>query len=211
MHDPMMTAITLAPGLVYYPDYLDRPAQDQLLQTLREITKAAPLYTPRMPRTGKPFSVRMTNCGPLGWVSDIDGYRYQPTHPDTGKPWPAIPDQVLRAWEELSAYPQGPDACLVNFYESGARMGMHQDKDEKEFAAPVVSLSLGDTALFRYGGLDRKDPTKSVKLQSGDAIVFGGPARLIYHGIDRLVPGSSDLLPQGGRLNLTLRKVEQAL
>jgi DNA oxidative demethylase len=210
-HDPMMTAITLAPGLVYYPDYLDRPAQERLLQSLRDITKAAPLYTPRMPRTGKPFSVRMTNCGRLGWVSDVEGYRYQPTHPETREPWPAMPDKVLRAWEELSGYPQAPDACLVNFYEPSARMGMHQDKDEKEFAAPVVSLSLGDTALFRYGGLERKDPTKSVKLRSGDAIVFGGPARLIYHGIDRLVPGTSDLLPQGGRLNLTLRRVEQVL
>lgn len=206
-----MTAITLAPGLVYYPDYLDRPAQERLLQALRDITKAAPLYTPRMPRTGKPFSVRMTNCGHLGWVSDVDGYRYQPTHPETGQPWPAMPEQVLAAWNALSGYLHAPDACLINFYDPGARMGMHQDKDEKEFAAPVVSLSLGDTALFRYGGLERKDPTKSVKLRSGDAIVFGGPARLIYHGIDRLVPGTSDLLPQGGRLNLTLRKVEQAL
>jgi DNA oxidative demethylase len=210
-HDPTMSSITLAPGLVYYPDYLDRPAQEQLLQSLREITKAAPLYTPRMPRTGKPFSVRMTNCGPLGWVSDVDGYRYQPTHPETGRPWPAMPEQVLTAWDAMNGYPHPPDACLINFYEPGARMGMHQDKDEEEFAAPVVSLSLGDTALFRYGGLERKDPTKSVKLRSGDAIVFGGPARLIYHGIDRLLPGTSDLVPQGGRLNLTLRKVEQAL
>jgi len=200
-------ALTLAPGLVYHPDYLDRPAQERLLQALRGITKAAPLFTPRMPRTGKPFSVRMTNCGRLGWVSDVAGYRYQPTHPETGEPWPAMPDQVLHAWEELSSYPYPPDACLINFYEPTARMGMHQDKDEEEFEAPVVSLSLGDTALFRYGGLDRKDPTKSVKLRSGDAIVFGGPARLIHHGIDRLLPGSSDLLPQGGRLNLTLRKV----
>jgi alkylated DNA repair protein (DNA oxidative demethylase) len=206
-----MSPITLAPGLTYYPDYLDRSAQERLLQSLREITKAAPLYTPRMPRTGKPFSVRMTNCGPLGWVSDIEGYRYQPIHPETGKPWPAIPDQVLRAWEELSGYPHPPDACLINFYEPTARMGLHQDKDEEEFAAPVVSLSLGDTALFRYGGLERRDPTKSIRLRSGDAIVFGGPARLFYHGIDRLSAGSSDLLPQGGRLNLTLRKVEKAI
>jgi alkylated DNA repair protein (DNA oxidative demethylase) len=206
-----MSSLTLAPGLTYYPDYLDRSAQERLLQSLREITKAAPLYTPRMPRTGKPFSVRMTNCGPLGWVSDSEGYRYQPIHPETGKPWPAIPDQVLRAWEELSGYPHPPDACLINFYEPTARMGLHQDKDEEEFAAPVVSLSLGDTALFRYGGLERRDPTKSIRLRSGDAIVFGGPARLIYHGIDRLNPGSSDLLPQGGRLNLTLRKVEKAI
>lgn len=202
-----MNAITLSPGLTYYPNYLDRPAQEALLQAVRDIARAAPLFAPRMPRTGKPFSVRMTNCGRLGWVSDERGYRYQPTHPETGAPWPAMPPMVLRAWEELSGYPHPPDACLVNFYDPQARMGMHQDKDEAEFAAPVVSLSLGDTALFRYGGLDRKDPTRSVRLRSGDAIVFGGPARLIHHGIDRLVAATSDLLPQGGRLNLTLRKV----
>ena len=199
--------VTLAPGLIYYPDYLDRPAQERLLGAIREVARAAPLYTPRMPRTGKPFSVRMTNCGRLGWVSDEKGYRYQPTHPETGEPWPPMPEQVRLAWEQLSGYPSPPDACLVNFYEPTARMGMHQDKDEEEFEAPVVSLSLGDTALFRYGGLDRKDPTRSVRLRSGDAIVFGGPARLIHHGVDRLFPGTSDLLPQGGRLNLTLRKV----
>jgi DNA oxidative demethylase len=206
-----MSAITLVPGLVHHPDYLDRPAQERLLQAIRDVTRAAPLYVPRMPRTGKPFSVRMTNCGPLGWVSDVQGYRYQPTHPETGEPWPAMPDEVLGAWDTLSGYPHPPDACLVNFYEPGARMGMHQDKDEEEFAAPVVSLSLGDTALFRYGGLDRKDPTRSVRLRSGDAIVFGGPARLIHHGIDRLIPHTSDLLPQGGRLNLTLRRVKVPL
>ncbi len=211
MQNRSMSSITLSPGLVYYPDYLDRPAQERLLQALREITKAAPLFIPRMPRTGKPFSVRMTGCGRLGWVSDVEGYRYQSMHPETGEPWPALPEQVLRAWEELSEYPHPPDACLINFYEASARMGMHQDKDEEALDAPVVSLSLGDTALFRYGGLERKDPTRSVRLRSGDAIVFGGPARLIYHGIDRLAPGSSDLLPQGGRLNLTLRKVEKPL
>lgn len=202
-----MPALTLAPGLVYHPDYLDRLAQESLLAALREITRAAPLYVPRMPRTGKPFSVRMTNCGALGWVSDVQGYRYQPAHPETGAPWPPMPDRILRAWEELSGYSHPPDACLINFYEPSARMGMHQDKDEEELAAPVVSLSLGDTALFRYGGLDRRDSTRSVRLHSGDAIVFGGPARLIHHGIDRLLPGTSDLLPQGGRLNVTLRRV----
>lgn len=175
------------------------------------MTRAAPLYTPRMPRTGKPFSVRMTNCGRLGWVSDQTGYRYQPTHPETGAPWPAIPEMILRAWDAISGYDLPPDACLINFYEPSARMGLHQDKDEEELDAPVVSLSLGDTALFRYGGLERKAPTRSIRLRSGDAIVFGGPARLIHHGIDRLLPGSSDLLPQGGRLNLTLRKVEKPL
>ncbi|WP_112664374.1 alpha-ketoglutarate-dependent dioxygenase AlkB [Microvirga flavescens] len=206
-----MTAITLAPGLTYHPDYLDRLAQQRLLDAVRDVTRAAPLFSPRMPRTGKPFSVRMTNCGRLGWVSDIDGYRYQPTHPETGQPWPVMPDQVLKAWQDLSGYPQPPDACLINFYEPSARMGLHQDRDEEEFEAPVVSLSLGETGLFRYGSLDRKDPTRSIKLKSGDAIVFGGPSRLIFHGIDRILPGTSDLLPQGGRLNLTLRKVRQAL
>ncbi len=211
MQNRSMSSITLSPGLVYYPDYLDRPAQERLLQALREITKAAPLFIPRMPRTGKPFSVRMTGCGRLGWVSDVEGYRYQSMHPETGEPWPALPEQVLRAWEELSEYPHPPDACLINFYEASARMGLHQDKDEEAFDAPVVSLSLGDTALSRYGGLERKYPTRSIKLRSGDAIVFGGPARLIYHGVDRLNAGSSDLLPQGGRLNLTLRKVTKPL
>src|SRR6478735_309702 len=204
-------SLTLAPGVTYYPDYLDGPSQDELLGNLREITRVAPLYTPRMPKTGKPFSVRMTNCGPLGWVSDESGYRYQATHPATGAPWPPMPAILLAAWNALGEYPHPPDACLINYYEPGARMGLHQDKDEDEFAAPVVSLSLGDTALFRYGGLDRRDPTRSIRLRSGDAIVFGGPARLIYHGIDRLIAGSSDLLPQGGRLNLTLRKVGRPL
>lgn len=206
-----MSSLTLAPGLVYHPDYLDRAAQERLLQSLRAITRAAPLFSPRMPRTGKPFSVRMTNCGRLGWVSDIDGYRYQPFHPETEEPWPEMPEQVRQAWDSLSGYPHPPDACLINFYEPAARMGLHQDKDEEELGAPVVSLSLGETALFRYGGLDRRDPTRSIRLKSGDAIVFGGAARLIYHGIDRLIPGTSDLLPQGGRLNLTLRKVERPL
>jgi alkylated DNA repair protein (DNA oxidative demethylase) len=202
-----MSAIVLAPGLVYHPDYLDRDAQERLVDEIRAVVRAAPLFTPRMPRTGKPFSVRMTNCGRLGWVSDPEAYRYQPAHPDTGRPWPPMPAAVRTAWTDLSGFPHPPDACLINFYEPGARMGLHQDRDEEELAAPVVSLSLGDSALFRYGGLERRDPTRSLRLRSGDAIVFGGPARLVFHGIDRLYAGTSDLLPQGGRLNLTLRKV----
>jgi alkylated DNA repair protein (DNA oxidative demethylase) len=202
-----MTALALAPGLTYHPHYLDRPAQEALLADLRAILAAAPLFTPRMPRTGKPFSVRMTNCGPLGWVSDVSGYRYQSHHPDTGTPWPAMPDIVRRAWSELSGYPHPPEACLINFYDGEARMGLHQDRDEEDFDAPVVSLSLGDTALFRYGGLDRRHPTTSLKLRSGDALVFGGASRLIFHGVDRLYSGTSELLAEGGRVNLTLRKV----
>jgi alkylated DNA repair protein (DNA oxidative demethylase) len=208
--------LTLRPGLTYTPDYLDRAGQEKLLAAVLAVLKGAPAFTPRMPRTGKPFSVRMTNCGCLGWVSDERGYRYQSHHPETGAAWPPIPEIVLAAWAQLSGYPDPPDACLINLYGAGARMGLHQDRDEEEFEAPVVSLSLGDTAVFRIGGLVRTDPTRSIKLRSGDAVVFGGPSRLVFHGIDRLLPGSSDLfaqsglLPTGARINLTLRKVTRS-
>jgi alkylated DNA repair protein (DNA oxidative demethylase) len=199
--------VPLAPGVAYHPGYLDRGAQEELLRDIRRVLASAPLFTPRMPRTGKAFSVRMTNCGPLGWVSDIDGYRYQAAHPDTGAPWPPLPALLQRAWDELSGYPHPPEACLVNLYQGKARMGLHQDRDEQDLEAPVVSLSLGDTALFRFGGTSRKAATRSLPLKSGDALVFGGPSRLIFHGVDRLIPGTSTLLPEGGRINLTLRRV----
>ena len=200
----------IIPGLVYAPDYLSRDEQHELLADLREAVKAAPLFTPRMPRTGKEFSVRMTNCGALGWVSDRErGYRYQATHPETNAPWPAIPRLAMRAWDDLSPTKYPPEACLVNFYDASARMGLHQDRDEQDLEAPVVSLSLGDTCLFRVGGVERKAPTKSFKLQSGDAMMLSGPARLAFHGVDRIMGGTSTLLPQGGRLNLTLRRVNK--
>jgi len=196
-----------ANGLRLLPGYLDRRAQEALLAALREVFSSAPAYTPRIPRTGKPMSVRMTNCGPLGWVTDEGGYRYQPVHPVTGAPWPPIPHLVLRAWNELSGYRHPPEACLVNIYGPDARMGLHQDRDEADFSAPVVSLSLGDTCLFRIGGTKRSDPTRSFRLASGDAIVLGGEARLAFHGVERILPGTSTLLPEGGRINLTLRRV----
>ena len=200
--------IELTSGLFYYPEYLNRQKQECLLAHLRDIIRAAPLFTPRMPRTGKPLSVRMTNCGPLGWVSDqARGYRYQPTHAETGAPWPGFPPQLVAAWNELGAYEQPPEACLVNYYASDARMSLHQDRDEADFSAPVVSLSLGDTCLFRFGGTSRGGPTRSIKLASGDALVLGGAARLAFHGVDRIMPGTSTLLPEGGRFNLTLRRV----
>jgi DNA oxidative demethylase len=194
-------------GLRLIPGYFDAPAQAECLAAVRAVIAAAPLVTPRMPRTGKPFSVAMTNCGPLGWVSDEAGYRYQPTHPETGAPWPDMPELLLKAWEQLSGYPHPPQACLVNFYRPGARMGLHQDRDEEDFDEPVVSLSLGDTAIFRIGGTSRNDPTRSVRLASGDALVLGGAARLAFHGVDRVIAGTSGLLPEGGRINLTLRRV----
>ena len=198
---------TSTAGLRILPGYLDPGAQTALLEAVRRVLRRSPLITPTMPRSGKPFSVRMSNCGPLGWVSDRAGYRYQSTHPVTGEPWPPMPDIVLQAWEDLADYPHPPEACLVNWYAPGARMGLHRDADEAEFAAPVISLSLGDTAVFRIGGLERGDPTRSIRLASGDAVVLGGPARLIHHGVDRILPGTSRLLPEGGRINLTLRRV----
>jgi alkylated DNA repair protein (DNA oxidative demethylase) len=194
-------------GLRFIPGYLERPAQEALLAALREIMRVAPLYTPRMPKSGQPLSVRMTNCGSLGWMTDAAGYRYQPTHPETGEPWPPIPDILLAAWRDLADYPHPPQACLVNVYGPAARMGLHQDRDEADMTAPVVSLSLGDSCLFRIGGEKRNDPTRTLRLGSGDAVVLGGGARLAFHGVDRIIAGSSTLLPEGGRINLTLRRV----
>jgi alkylated DNA repair protein (DNA oxidative demethylase) len=207
----MTTRIEIVPGVVHHPGWLDRPAQEALLVDLRAVVKAAPLFVPRMPRTGKPFSVRMSNCGALGWVSDETGYRYQPAHPETGEPWPAMPDALLAAWQALAGYPHPPEACLINLYDATAKMGLHQDRDEDDLDAPVLSLSLGDTAVFRVGGTSRGGRTMSLKLQSGDALSFGGPARLAFHGIDRIIAGTSTLLPQGGRINLTLRRVTRPL
>ena len=191
---------------MHVPSYLDAAAQKALLADIAAAIAAAPLFQPCMPKTGKPFSVKMTNCGALGWVSDRAGYRYQPAHPETGRPWPAIPPLALGAWEELGRYPHPPEACLVNVYGPGARMGLHQDRDEEDFAAPVVSLSLGCSCVFRFGGDTRGGKTQSLELASGDALVLGGAARLAYHGVARVIPGSSALL-DGQRINLTLRRV----
>lgn len=195
-------------ALEYLPGKLKDAEQGRLLGALRAVMAEAPLFTPTMPRSGKPMSVRMTNCGPLGWVTDKEqGYRYQATHPVTGKPWPAMPQALLDLWREVASYPADPEACLVNYYVGDAKMGLHQDKDEEDFAAPVVSVSLGDSATFKVGGLTRKDPTHAFELKSGDVVVLSGADRLAFHGIDRILPGTSALLPEGGRLNLTLRRV----
>lgn len=194
-------------GLVYLPDHFDRAEQEALVKDIRAVVAEAPLFRPAMPKTGKPFSVRMSNCGPLGWVADINGYRYQPHHPETGAPWPAIPGQLLELWKEIAPDAPPPEACLINYYSTDAKLGLHQDRDEATFEAPVVSVSLGDTATFRVGGLNRKDPTKSFRLNSGDVVVLGGEARLAHHGVDRILRGTSTLLKSGGRINLTLRRV----
>lgn len=198
-------------GFRHLPNYLSPKEQREWLELVRDVVVKAPFYRPCMPKSGRPFSVLMTNCGELGWVSDKDGgYRYERLHPETGKPWPGMPKVLLELWSEVADFPALPEACLINLYNSGAKLGSHIDSDEAEMSAPVVSVSLGDEAVFHVGGLKRGDPKAKVTLRSGDVAILGGAARRAYHGIDRIVSGSSDLLADGGRLNLTMRRVTVA-
>lgn len=191
---------------LWWPGLLDRAAQEALAGDVRAIVRAAPLVTHVTP-SGRPMSVRMTAAGRLGWVSDRQGYRYAPHHP-SGLPWPPIPDRVLALWRSLSGWPADPDCCLVNWYGPGARMGLHQDRDERDLTAPVLSVSLGDTGVFRIGGTARGGPTARIDLASGDVLALAGPARLAFHGVARILPGTSTLLREPGRINLTLRVVD---
>jgi alkylated DNA repair protein (DNA oxidative demethylase) len=201
-----MVRAQIAPGVTLWREKLDRAAQQGLLDEVFARADLAPFYRPVMPKSGAPFSVEETNFGSLGWVSDREGYRYAKAHPVTGKPWPDIPPLLLALWDEVADYPAPPECCLVNLYRDSAKMGLHQDRDETP-SAPVLSVSLGDDAVFRIGGETRKGKTASVKLSSGDVLTFGGVARMAYHGIDRVIAGSSTLVPGGGRINLTLRRV----
>jgi alkylated DNA repair protein (DNA oxidative demethylase) len=200
--------LTLPAGLRHLPSHLSPHRQSELVDVLREIVRQAPLYTPTMPGTGTPLSVRMTNCGALGWVSDQNrGYRYQDAHLVTGLPWPPIPELLLQLWRDQAGFRADPQACLINFYDADAKMGMHQDRDEEDLSAPVLSVSLGDACLFRVGGTARRDKTVSIRLESGDLVVLGGSARMAFHGVSRIYSGTSGLLASGGRINLTLRRV----
>ncbi|MBT0957644.1 alpha-ketoglutarate-dependent dioxygenase AlkB [Alphaproteobacteria bacterium KMM 3653] len=194
-------------GVEVYSGLLDGAEQAALLAEIRGVAAAAPMVHPVM-RSGKQMSVRMTSAGRLGWVSDQGGYRYQRHHP-SGVPWPPIPAPVLDIWHRVTGLARMPDCCLVNFYSEGARLGMHQDRDEGNFDWPVVSVSLGDEGLFRVGNIERGGKTESIWLRSGDVLVMGGAARLVHHGVDRIRFGTSTLLPKGGRINLTLRVVDQ--
>lgn len=193
-------------GVAIWRGYLDRPSQEALAAALEPVLRAAPPERMMTP-WGKPMRVAMTSAGRYGWVSGRGGYRYAPERPGGG-PWPAIPAPVLDIWRHFVPGGRDPDCCLVNVYDGAARMGMHQDRDEGDFSWPVVSISLGDEALFRIGNRERGGRTESVWLRSGDVAVLGGAARLVHHGIDRVRAGSSGLLPGGGRINLTLRVVD---
>lgn len=200
-----MDAIDLA-GIVVFSGALSQTEQELLLEEVRAVVAAAPLFRPET-RGGRRMSVRLTSAGDYGWVSDRSGYRYARLHP-SGVAWPPIPPMALQLWSRLCPEARMPQCCLVNFYDADARMGLHQDRDEADFDQPVLSISLGDAGLFRVGGVRRGGPTRSVWLNSGDAAVMAGPARLAFHGIDRIRAGSSSLLPKGGRINLTLRVVD---
>lgn len=195
----------IKPGVRLLAGHLDPAAQAVLLAEVLEAVRSAPFRRHETPG-GKAMSVAMTALGPLGWVSDRAGYRYQPSHPDTGEAWPPMPQALLDLWRQATGLAAAPDSCLVNRYEVGARMGLHQDRDEADLSFPVVSVSLGDTAVFRLGGLSRRDPTTALRLASGDVLVLEGEGRLVHHGVDRILAGSSRLVPGGGRINLTLRR-----
>jgi len=189
-----------------YRGWLSAAAQAAMLAELRGVAQAAPPFSPLTPY-GKPMSVKMTSAGRYGWFADRRGYRYVTEHP-SGRSWPPIPGTVLAVWDAVTGLTRRPDCCLINYYGPTARMGMHQDKDEADFSWPVLSISLGDDGLFRIGNASRGGKTESIWLASGDVVTMGGPARLTYHGLDRIRPGSSTLLPQGGRINVTLRVVD---
>lgn len=191
-------------GFSLFPAALDRQAQADLVQTVLSAVCDAPFHSPVTPG-GKPFSVQMSNLGPLGWVSDRAGYRYQSTHPVTGRPWPKMPQVLLDLWRAHGGGVEPPTSCLVNLYRGPAKMGLHQDRDEGDLSFPVVSISLGDTGVFRIGPAEG-GRTTTVRLASGDICTLAGPARLARHGVDRILEGSSTLVPGGGRLNLTLRR-----
>ena len=197
-------------GFRLLPGHFSREQQAALLKDVLAALETAPPYTPSMPRTGKPLSVQMSNFGPLGWIADRSGYRYDRVHPVTGQPWPAMPQVLLDLWQAVSGWPQAPQACLINLYGPDSRLGLHVDADEDAREAPVVSVSLGDRARFRLGGPERSDATRSVILSSGDVVVLGGASRRFFHGVDRIYPGTSTLMPDPfgpGRINLTLRRV----
>ena len=197
----------IAPGAVLLRGFA-KPVEEELIAVLREIVAQAPFRHMQTPG-GHQMSVAMTNCGSAGWVTDRSGYRYDSADPESGKPWPPMPPSFRtladRAAAEAGFDGFAPDACLVNRYQPGARMSLHQDRDEGDFGAPIVSVSLGLPAVFLFGGLQRSDKTQRYRLEHGDIAVWGGPARLVFHGVAPLADGEH---PRMGRqrINLTFRR-----
>jgi alkylated DNA repair protein (DNA oxidative demethylase) len=205
--DVLPSRAAMAEGAVLLRGFAG-PSEGELIAALRDIERLAPFRHMVTPG-GHSMSVAMTNCGRLGWVTDRSGYRYDTNDPETGRPWPAMPASFRRLAGQAAA--QGgfedfsPDACLINRYQPGARMSLHQDKDEDDFGAPIVSVSLGLPAIFLFGGLKRTDKPRRFRLEHGDVVVWGGPARLVFHGVAPLADGEHALMGRQ-RINLTFRK-----
>ena len=197
----------IAEGAVLLPGFA-RTIEVELLEALRAIIEQSPFRHMTTPG-GHQMSVAMTNCGGFGWVTDRSGYRYDPNDPQSGKPWPPMPGafrELARAAADRGGFGGfAPDACLVNRYQPGARMSLHQDRDENDFSAPIVSVSLGLPATFLFGGLKRSDKPRRFRLEHGDVVVWGGPTRLAFHGVAPLAEGEHSLLGRQ-RINLTFRK-----
>ena len=204
---PAQQDVGLAPGAALLGGFA-RPWEAPCIAALKRIAEAAPFRHMVTPG-GHRMSIAMTNCGTLGWVTDRTGYRYDRRDPETGRPWPAMPeifaDLATQAAARAGFEDFVPDACLVNRYEPGAKLSLHQDRNERDLSAPIVSLSLGLPAVFLLGGPRRADPPRRVPLAHGDVVVWGGPARLRYHGVLPLEAGQHPLLG-GCRINLTFRR-----
>ena len=197
----------IADGAVLLRGFV-RPIESELIEAVRAIVAQSPFRRMTTPG-GHLMSVAMTNCGERGWITDHTGYRYDPVDPRTGAPWPAMPpvfrDLARRAAEQGGFQDFAPDACLVNRYEPGTRLSLHQDKDELDYSAPIVSVSLGLPATFLFGGLARADKPRRFRLVHGDVVVWGGPSRRAYHGVAPLADGEHALLGRK-RINLTFRR-----
>jgi len=198
--------VVISPGAVLFRAAAETSA-DALLHEIEQVIAVSPLRRVMTPM-GKPMSVEMTNCGSVGWVSDRKGYRYEPIDPVTNQPWPAMPALFGDMATQFAAHAGYgdfvPDACLINRYSPGSKMSLHQDRDETDFSQPIVSVSLGLPITFKFGGQRRTDPTASIKLQHGDVVVFGGPARLAFHGVAMLREGVDPSIGRY-RINLTFR------
>ncbi len=197
-------------GFFLLKSKLTKVIQQEVLAAARAVVKQAPLFRPSMP-SGQSFNYSMTSCGELGWVADRHGYRYQQLHPYTFKVFPAMPQVIKNLAVEIARetgnddfYPQ---SCLINLYRKGEKLGLHQDSTEENKSAPIISVSLGDSGIFVLGGCLRTDETKPYIVQSGDVIIMGGESRNFFHAFKGTVPNTSNLLKNGGRLNLTIRQV----
>ncbi len=198
-------------GFFHFKSKISLKQQQEILEAVRTVVREAPLFVPTMPQRGTLFGYRMTNCGQLGWVSNRSGYRYQVYHPATGEPFPTMPELIrelaITLADEAGWSGFRPETCLINFYQKGESLGLHQDNSEQNLKAPIISISLGDAGIFLLGGEQRIDPTKKYILQSGDCLVMSGKSRLYFHGFAGIVPNTNNLLKNGGRINLTIRQV----